>query len=291
MINAIIKTARPYHWIKNLIVFAALIFSRKYGNADSVLRAIEAFAIFCLGASAIYYFNDLADRQNDQLHPTKKDRPIASGKLPLPLAWIVGILLLVVASLVGYHLGASFMMIFAAYVILNFAYSLGLKNGVILDVMSLALGFVLRAAAGAAAIEVPISSWLLICTTLLALFLGFAKRRQELIVLGDEAVSHRRSLAHYSPYFLDQMISVVTASTVVAYTFYTLSPEIREKFGTGDLVLTVPFVLYGIFRYLYLVHQKAEGGNPTKLLLTDGPLLICVGLWIMAVFLILQFRV
>jgi len=154
--------------------------------------------------------------------------------------------------------------------------------------MVLAIGFVIRAGAGAVVIAVPISSWLLVCTILLALFLGFAKRRHELVFLGDNAESHRQSLAHYSPYFLDQMMSVVTASTVVAYTFYTLSPEIKSKLGTDNMVLTVPFVLYGIFRYLYLVHQKEKGGNPTKLLVTDIPLLICVGLWIIAVLVILQ---
>jgi 4-hydroxybenzoate polyprenyltransferase len=291
MLNAIIKTARPYHWIKNLIVFAALIFARKYTQPGDIERTFIAFIVFCLGASTVYFINDLADRENDKLHPIKKNRPIASGKLSIVAAWIVAIVLLSGATLMGYNLGVTFLMLLAVYLFLNFSYSIGLKNIVILDVMSLAFGFVIRAAAGAAAINVPISSWLLICTTLLALFLGFAKRRQELLVLGNEAISHRRSLAHYSPYFLDQMISVVTASTVVAYTFYTLSPEIREKFGTGELVLTVPFVLYGIFRYLYLVHQKEEGGSPTKLLLTDGPLLICVGLWIITVIVILQFRV
>jgi 4-hydroxybenzoate polyprenyltransferase len=291
MFKAIIKTARPYHWIKNLFVFAALIFARKYNQPADIWHTILAFAVFCLGASAVYFFNDLADRENDRLHPLKKDRPIPSGKLSISSAWIIAFILLFAAFAIGINLGESFIILLAIYIILNFGYSLGLKNVVILDVMALAFGFVIRAAAGAAAINVPISSWLLICTTLLALFLGFAKRRQELLVLGNEAVSHRRSLAHYSPYFLDQMISVVTASTVVAYTFYTLSPEIKEKFGTGELVLTVPFVLYGIFRYLYLVHQKEEGGNPTRLLLTDGPLLVCVGLWIITVIVILQFRV
>lgn len=290
MFNAIIKTARPYHWIKNLFVFAALIFARKYNQPEDIGKTVLAFLVFCLGASAVYFFNDLADRENDKLHPIKKSRPIPSGQLPISMAWIIAIVLLGISAAAGFKLGISFLLLLGLYIVLNFAYSLGLKNIVILDVMSLAFGFVIRAAAGAAAINVPISSWLLICTILLALFLGFAKRRQELVALGNDAVSHRRSLAHYSPYFLDQMIGVVTASTVIAYTFYTLSPEIKEKFGTGDLVFTVPFVLYGIFRYLYLVHQKEEGGNPTRLLLTDIPLLICVALWVISVLVILQFR-
>ncbi len=288
MLSAIIKTARPHHWVKNLVVFAALIFAKKYSEPISVMLAIKGFLAFCFAVSAIYYVNDITDLSKDQHHPTKKYRPIASGKLPVKTASITILFLLALSILVGYSLGLTFMIYLGIYIILNLAYNIGLKNVVIIDVMSLALGFVLRAVAGAAAIEVPISAWLLVCTILLALFLGFSKRRHELEILGNGAVSHRQSLAHYSKYFLDQMISVVTASTVVAYTFYTLSPDVKEKLGTGNLVLTVPFVLYGIFRYLYLIHQKEQGGNPTKLLVTDIPLLICVALWITTVLIILQ---
>jgi len=278
MINAIVKTARPHHWVKNLIVFAALIFAKKFADPES----------FCLASSAIYYLNDITDCKKDQLHPTKKNRPIASGRLSFKTAWFIAALLLTAGFILSYTLGQLFLFYFILYVFLNFGYNLGLKNVVIIDVMILAIGFVLRAAAGAEAITVPISSWLLVCTILLALFLGLAKRRHELVILGDDASSHRQSLAHYSPYFLDQMMSVVTASTVVAYAFYTLSPEVKDKLGTGNMVFTVPFVLYGIFRYLYLIHQKDEGGSPTKLLVTDTPLLVCVGLWIISVFIILQ---
>jgi len=289
MFSSILGGARLLHWVKNLIIFAALIFARKYTDEISVILAVKAFAVFCLAASAIYFINDIIDYRQDQLHPVKKNRPIASGQLAISTSWIIACLLLASGFGISLSIGLSFLIYFLAYVILNFGYNLGLKNIVILDVMVLALGFVLRAAAGAAAIAVPISSWLLICTVLLALFLGFAKRRHELTILGDSAASHRQSLANYSPYFLDQMISVVTASTVVAYTFYTLSPEIKEKFGTDNLVFTVPLILYGIFRYLYLVHQKEQGGNPTKLLITDMPLLICVGLWIVVVLAIFQY--
>ena len=288
MINAIVKTARPHHWVKNLIVFAALIFAKKFADPESVTLAIKAFFAFCLASSAIYYLNDIADCKKDQLHPTKKNRPIASGRLSFKTAWFIAALLLTAGFILSYTLGQLFLFYFILYVFLNFGYNLGLKNVVIIDVMILAIGFVLRAAAGAEAITVPISSWLLVCTILLALFLGLAKRRHELVILGDDAISHRQSLAHYSPYFLDQMMSVVTASTVVAYAFYTLSPEVKDKLGTGNMVFTVPFVLYGIFRYLYLIHQKDEGGSPTKLLVTDTPLLVCVGLWIISVFIILQ---
>jgi len=288
MINAIVKTARPHHWVKNLIVFAALIFAKKFADPESVTLAIKGFFAFCLASSAIYYLNDITDCKKDQLHPTKKNRPIASGRLSFKTAWFIAALLLTAGFILSYTLGQLFLFYFILYVFLNFGYNLGLKNVVIIDVMILAIGFVLRAAAGAEAITVPISSWLLVCTILLALFLGLAKRRHELVILGDDAISHRQSLAHYSPYFLDQMMSVVTASTVVAYAFYTLSPEVKDKLGTGNMVFTVPFVLYGIFRYLYLIHQKDEGGSPTKLLVTDTPLLVCVGLWIISVFIILQ---
>lgn len=291
MLNSIIKTARVYHWVKNLVIFAALIFAQKYTDHDSILLAFQGFLAFCFGSSAIYFINDITDYKQDQLHPQKKNRPIASGKLTFGFSWTIALLLLALGIALSASLSSIFLIYFGFYVVLNSAYNLGLKNVVIIDVMTLATGFVIRAVAGAVAINVPISSWLLVCTILLALFLGFAKRRHELISLGETAALHRQALAHYSPKFIDQMISVVTASTVVAYTFYTLSPEIQEKFGTDNLVLTVPFVLYGIFRYLYLVHQRDEGGNPTLLLVTDVPLLVCVALWIVAVIVIFQFRI
>lgn len=291
MFYAILRTARVYHWVKNLVIFAALVFAQKYTDPGSVLLALRGFLAFCLASSSIYFFNDIADRKQDQLHPAKRNRPISSGKISPGFAWAMAIVLFAMAFVLSVSISHSFMYYFFFYIILNIAYSLGLKNLVIIDVMVLATGFVIRAVAGAVAIEVPISSWLLVCTILLALFLGFAKRRHELIFLGEDAARHRQALAHYSPKFIDQMISVVTSSTVVAYTFYTLSPEIKEKFGTDSLVLTVPFVLYGIFRYLYLVHQKDEGGNPTLLMVTDIPLLVCVALWIVSVVIILQFKV
>ncbi|MCD6160989.1 MAG: decaprenyl-phosphate phosphoribosyltransferase [candidate division Zixibacteria bacterium] len=287
MFSAIIKTARPHHWIKNLVVFAALIFAKKFTEPQSLLLAIKGFAAFCFAASMVYYINDIADYKNDQQHPVKKNRPIASGQLSIKIAVIISVLLFAVSSVISYSLGMNFFICFILYTILNFGYDLGLKNIVIIDVMILAIGFSIRATAGAAAISVPISSWLLVCTLLLALFLGLAKRRHEIVILGDDAISHRQALAHYSPYFLDQMMSVVAASTVVAYTFYTLSTDVQEKLGSEYLVLTVPFVLYGIFRYLYLIHQKDKGGNPTRLLITDIPLLTCVGLWIIMVIIIL----
>jgi len=213
---------------------------------------------------------------------------LASGLLPVWAAIIASIALLLLSIAVAAYINMLTLLALAAYLVLNLAYSVILKHVVIIDVMSIAAGFVLRAVAGGLAIEVPISAWLLVCTTLLALFLGFGKRRHELTLLMDSATDHRKSLESYSTPFLDQMISVVTASTVVAYAFYTLSPEVADNFGTRWLSLTIPFVLYGIFRYLFLIFHKEMGGNPTRLMLTDPPLLVCVMLWLAAILIIIN---
>ncbi len=289
MLRDIAISGRPHQWVKNLVVFAALIFAQEYLQAPKIYAAILTFGAFCLGTSAIYIINDIFDRENDKLHPLKSLRPIASGRLPVSRAATASIVLLMIS--LGMAIGTNLLTVgtLTVYILLNLAYSTFLKHVVIIDVMVIAAGFILRAVAGGFAIEVPISPWLLVCTTLLALFLGFGKRRHELTLLNNDAIDHRKSLAHYSIPFLDQMISVVTASTVVAYAFYTLSPEIERQFGTKWLSFTIPFVLYGIFRYLYLIFHKEMGGNPTKLLLTDPPLLICVMLWLMSVLLVLNY--
>ena len=280
---------RPSHWVKNLIIFAALIFAREYTDSEKIGLTLLTFAAFCLATSAVYLFNDVIDRDNDKKHPIKSQRPIASGKLPAPVAVSASFFLILGAVVISLLININTLLALAFYLAINYVYSIALKHMVILDVMTIAAGFVLRAVAGGLAIQVPISPWLLVCTTLLALFLGFGKRRQELSLLTNDAASHRRSLEHYSVPFLDQMISVVTASTVVAYAFYTLSPEVEEHFGTKWLSLTIPFVLYGIFRYLFLIFKKDQGGSPTKLLLTDPPLLICILLWLTAVILVFNF--
>jgi 4-hydroxybenzoate polyprenyltransferase len=223
--------------------------------------------------------NDVADREADRQHPIKRQRPIASGAVPIPLALGTATIVGSVALAAAFWLRPSFGLIAASYVGLLALYSSTLKHAVIIDVLTIAIGFVLRAAGGAVAIGVQASHWLYVLMMLLALFLALSKRRHELVLLADGAKGHRKILEEYSPYLLDQMIAVVTASTIVAYAFYTISPETVEKFGTDKLGLTLPFPLYGIFRYLYLVHQKEGGGSPADLLLTDRPLLICVGLW------------
>jgi 4-hydroxybenzoate polyprenyltransferase len=280
--RALLVSLRPHQWTKNLVVLAALVFSKHLFEADAVARALVACVVFCALSGATYLLNDLVDLERDRVHPLKRLRPLASGELPVPVArWACAALAfsgLAAALLLGGWFGLAAL----GYLALNVAYSLALKHAVILDVLSIAIGFVLRAVAGALAIEVVFSDWLLVCTILLALFLALAKRRHELVTL-DDAAGHRGILAEYSPYLLDQMIAVVTASCLTAYAFYTLAPDTIEKYRTSKLSLTIPFVIYGIFRYLYLVHRREQGGSPSDLLLADRPLLLAVGLWALAV--------
>jgi 4-hydroxybenzoate polyprenyltransferase len=282
-LRSIIVLLRPNQWIKNIVVFGALIFAREFTDWVKVSRAFYAFVIFCLLSSTIYIINDIIDRDSDRSHPLKKSRPLAAGVVSPTAAWLMA----AVIGAIGLALTATMPrpFIYTAFVFLafNILYSLVLKKIVIIDVMAVAVSFVIRAIAGSFAISVPNSSWLVACTFLLALFIGFGKRRHETVTLGEGAGSHRVSLKKYSPYFLDQLIGVVTASTVVAYTFYTLSPEIKQKLGVSHLELTIPFVLYGVFRYLYLIHQEEKGGSPTEVLLSDIPILVNIVLWFLSV--------
>jgi 4-hydroxybenzoate polyprenyltransferase len=281
---------RPEQWTKNLIVFAGLIFGLELFDRAAVLRSVVAFAVFCALSGVVYVINDITDRDADRRHPLKARRPIASGALSPALAGAAAGALALAALGVAFVLGVPFGAVALSYVLLQSAYSGPLKHIVILDVLAIAIGFVLRAAAGAVAIGVPISHWLLVVTILLALFLALSKRRHELVLLANGAAEHRPILGEYSPYLLDQMISVVTASTLVAYIFYCISPETVQKFGTDMLGLTIPFPLYGIFRYLYLVHRREGGGSPSQMLLNDRPLLVCVALWVLAVVVIVYLR-
>jgi 4-hydroxybenzoate polyprenyltransferase len=281
--RALLVSLRPHQWTKNLVVLAPLVLSKHLFDADAAMRAGFAFVIFCALSGAAYLLNDLADLQQDRLHPRKRLRPLASGALSVPAARRATAVLFVLGLGGAALLGSAFALAALAYAGLNLAYSLGLKHTVILDVLAISIGFVVRAVAGALAIDVVFSDWLLVCTILLALFLSLAKRRHELVTLDATAAEHRRILAEYSPYLLDQMISVVTASCVTAYAFYTMAPDTLEKYRTDRLALTIPFVLYGIFRYLYLVHRREEGGSPTDVLLTDRPLLVAVALWAVTV--------
>jgi 4-hydroxybenzoate polyprenyltransferase len=287
----ILISMRPAQWTKNLLVFAGLLFGRRLLDVASLGRAVTAFVIFCALSGVVYLINDIADRESDHRHPLKARRPIASGALSVPVAIVAAMVVGGIGLAASAALGWRFFAVAAGYVALLALYSGPLKHIVIIDVLTIAFGFVLRAVAGAVAVDVEISRWLLVCTVLLALFVALAKRRHELVLLADGATSHRPILGEYSPYLLDQMIAVVTASTLIAYAFYAISPETEAKFGTPWLGLTIPFPLYGIFRYLYLVHRREGGGSPAELLMTDRPLLVCVALWALTVALIIYHSV
>jgi 4-hydroxybenzoate polyprenyltransferase len=288
--RAFLQTLRPRQWTKNLFVASPLLFSRHLFETGTFGHSVAAVFLFSLVASSVYILNDILDAKKDREHPVKRLRPIASGRLPVQAA-VIGIVLLLSATLAGsYLLRPAFFFTVAGYFLLNVVYSLWLKQAVIIDVMTIAASFVLRIVAGVFAIDVPLSEWLLICASLLALFLGFSKRRHELTLLESNATIHRPVLQEYSPYFLDQMISLVTAATLICYILYTVADDTVSKFGSKNLLLTVPFVLYGLFRYMYLVHQKKTGGDPTSELLTDRPLLLSVALWALAVVIIVYVR-
>ena len=289
----LLETMRPRQWVKNGLVFLALGFSvgQAWQVSDSgswlplLLRAAVAFIAFCAVASAEYLINDLRDIASDRLHPRKRRRPLAAGALRTRTAAVAAVVLLAAGGAVGSTLGWRFSAALACYALLALSYSFVLKHLVILDMLALAVGFVLRAVAGAIAIAVPVSPWLYLCTLLGALFLAISKRRHELTLLADGASDHRPILAEYTPGLLDQMASVVTASTVVAYALYTVTAENLP--GNHAMLITVPYVLYGIFRYMYLVHRHDAGGSPEDVLLRDRPMQITVALWVLTAMVIL----
>ena len=287
MLINLLKSIRPVQWMKNLLIFAGLIFARDLGDPYKTSLVLQAFCVFCLISSAGYLLNDVIDRERDRLHPLKRMRPLASGALSMRACIWAAFAFIAVAFVWGIFLGGKFMLVGAGYLVLNLLYSRFLKQVVIIDVMALSCGFVLRVLAGTLIIEVYTSPWLLLCTFLLSLFLGFGKRRHELVLLEDEAAEHREVLVQYSPYFLDQMITIVTTSTLLCYILYTLSPETVSKVGSYDLLYSVPFVIYGIFRYLYLIHRRSAGGDPTQHVLTDLSLLISVACWFGCVLVVL----
>lgn len=281
-----IRACRPTQWVKNSIVLAGLIFAVEFNDPTKIAKALVAFLAFCFLSSAVYLLNDIHDIESDREHPKKRNRPIASGQVPVPTATVMSIVLAIVALTASFIIAIKLGIVASVYLAMNYCYSYGLKRVVIVDVMTIAIGFVLRALAGVYAIDASISSWLLICTILLALFLGFSKRRHEVILLDSLASSHRKILDHYSLPFLDQMISVTTASTLVAYILYTMSADAQHFHQEQRFELTIPFVVYGIFRYLYIVYHKSEGGSPTESLLTDRPLLLNIGLWLVTVIIL-----
>lgn len=285
-VRAVWLSLRPRQWVKNLFVLAGVIFSQNLFT-PLLLPALAAFALFCALSGGVYLINDVADYDRDRLHPAKRHRPVASGTLPRMAALWTGAGIILGSLALAFLLSGAFGWVAAGYVVLLVAYSAGLKRVVIVDALTVAVGFVFRAIAGAVVIDVEISGWLLICTILLALFLALGKRRHELLTLEEEAAAHRPILADYSAGLLDQMIAVVTASTVTAYALYTMSAETVAKFHTRLLPLTLPFVLYGIFRYLYLLHRRRLGGNPSELFLSDRALLGNTLLWMLAILLLI----
>ena len=288
-IAAMIRLARPHQWIKNTLVGAALVFSQRLFDLHDVLLTGVAFIAFCALSSAGYVLNDIVDREADRLNPEKSDRPLAHGDLTVGAAARMALVLAAIAMVLSAALGWKFAGIALLYAALQFAYSLWAKHHVVIDVIAVALGFVMRAFAGGVAIHVEVSPWLVFITFVLALFLVLARRRHELIVLGDSATAHRGSLAQYSVRLVDQMISIVAGATLVSYMIYTASAEVEAKLGTPYLYLTVPFVAFGILRYLYLIDERNEGGDPAQVLLRDRPLLLAVALWILTDIALLYF--
>ncbi len=286
MLTALIKTMRPRQWTKNIFIFAALVFDKQLFDVNAFLRTLAGFALFCLISSSVYIFNDIADVEADRQHPEKKNRPIPSGKLPINTAWAAGIVLMLVTVTAAYFLTPGFGAVILIYFVLFMAYTKWLKHIPILDVLILAAGFVLRVHAGVTLIAVErFSPWLYVVMSLLSLFLGFGKRRAEIALLAHGAGSHRKVLEGYTLPLLDQYIMIVSGTTIVAYSLYTFSaPNVPEN---HSMMLTIPFVMYTIFRYLYLIQVENIGGSPEEILLTDRPFQIAMILWgaaVLAIF-------
>ncbi len=282
-----IQSLRPEQWLKNGFVFVPLVFARSVTSLHAWERAVLAAAAFCALASATYLVNDVRDREADRQHPLKRERPVASGAVPVGAALGIATILVGVGAVISWVLGPRFLMVSGLYLGLTLLYSAVLKELVFVDVLVVAMGFVLRVVGGAVAVSVPVSHWLLLCAFLLALYLALGKRRAELVLLGAEAGDHRAVLGHYTLPMVDQAISVVLGATVVAYSLYTVAPDTVAKVGSANLMATVPIVLYGLFRYLYLLHRHELGGSPTRALLSDRPLLVCVGVWLVTAALVI----
>ena len=278
MLTALLRSMRPRQWAKNTFIFAPLVFDQKLTQLDALLPTLAGFVLLCTASSAVYLVNDLADIEADRKHPSKRLRPIAAGALPQGVAKVSAVLLFALTLVLSLLLNWAFTLIVATYILTNLLYSFWLKHVPIIDVLILASGYVLRVAAGVVLISVErFSPWLYICTTLLALFIGFGKRRAEMVLLADGANEHRRVLDGYTLPFLDQLIVIVSACAIMAYSLYTLSAENLPD--NHFMMLTIPFVMYGIFRYLQLIHVQSAGGAPDELVLSDRPLLLTILLW------------
>ena len=285
----ILFSMRPKQWVKNVFIFVGLIFSHNLFDVYLLARVTAGFGLFCLAASSIYIFNDINDLEKDKKHPDKSKRPLAAGYLKVKKAYGASVILGTVALFGAMLIDLTFFLILSGYVLMNLAYTMKIKEIVILDVMCIAFGFVFRVLAGTTLAGVRPSDWLIICTITVSIFLASSKRRHEFTLFAANVNNHRKVLADYSTHFLDQMISVATACTLMSYALYTIADETVARFGTRNLIFTFPFVIYGIYRYLYLIHQKKMGGNPTSVLLTDFPMLLNGLLWLGAVIFIIYF--
>lgn len=286
--KSLIKSLRPEQWLKNGFVLAPLVFSGRLTDQAAVIESAGAVIAFCALASATYLINDLLDREADRGHPVKRLRPIASGQLGVGRALLTALVLVGAGGGMAAWLGGPFAVVLGLYFAMTLLYSALLKQLVFVDVLIVAMGFVLRVVGGAVAIEVPVSRWILLCAFLLALYLALGKRRSELVLLGEGADTHRVVLGQYTLPLVDQSISVVLGATVLAYTLYTVAPDTVAKVGSEGLMATVPIVMYGLFRYLYLLHRHELGGSPTRALLTDRPLLVCVLVWLAVAIVVLR---
>ncbi len=284
----LLRLMRPYQWVKNTFVFAGLLFGHAWHDQAAVMQVMMAFAAFCLVSSAIYTLNDLVDVEQDKQHPKKRLRPLASGEVSVFAAILLAVLLGTAGLLLAYLASPVVLLILAGYALMNIAYSLRLKHVVILDVFIIATGFMLRLLAGTLGVGIPPSQWLLLCGLMVTLFLGFAKRRAEIIALTEDKAAHRRVLAHYSPVLLDKMIGITASGVIMSYSLYTMNADTIRIHGTSNLIYTVPFVMYGMFRYIYLLHHQSRGGDPSHDLVRDPHLFISLGAWLLATMLLIS---
>ncbi len=283
----LLRLMRPYQWVKNLFVFTGLLFGHAWHDPHLVIQAVVAFGSFCLVSSSIYIINDIVDIEQDRLHPKKMRRPLASGSVTVTAAALLAALLAMSGLVLAYAATPAVLVILLLYALMNIAYTLRLKHVVILDVFIIATGFMLRILAGTLGIGIPPSQWLLLCGLMVTLFLGFTKRRAEIFALNEDKANHRKVLEHYSPVLLDKMIGITASGLIMSYSLYTMNADTIRIHGTANLIYTVPFVMYGVFRYIYLLHHQRRGGDPSHDLVRDPHLFIVVGAWLVTTILLI----
>ena len=286
-LSELLRLMRPYQWVKNAFVFTGLLFGHAWHDPDLVTQVVFSFIAFCLVSSAIYTINDIVDLEQDKQHPRKCKRPLPSGQVSIPAAAMLAALLAALGLVLAYAASPTVLIILVGYALMNIAYSLWLKHVVILDVFIIATGFMLRILAGTLGVGIPPSQWLLLCGLMVTLFLGFTKRRAEIIALTDDKTAHRKVLEHYSPVLLDKMIGITASGLIISYSLYTMSADTIRMHNTANLIYTVPLVMYGVFRYIYLLHHQRRGGDQSHDLVRDPHLYIVVGAWLLLTILLI----